>query len=294
MNYTCPKLYDYPFISLIDSRHPVIESVLQNSFVSNSVLLSETNRMIIITGANMGGKSTYMRQIALIVIMTWIGSYVPAKIAKIGNFNKIFIRVGSADDLSMGKSTFMVEMTELASILNNADKNSLVLIDEIGRGTSTYDGLSLAWACAEYLVQVIKSITLFSTHYFELTLLAEKFKEIKNIYFEVIEHNNLIQFTYMVKSGFTKKSHGLAVAQLSGLPNYVIRQAQVKLKELEYSSQICNNRNYFKKIRNMLFQKNLKENILCVIKNIEPDLLSPRESLEIIYLLKDYILSDKK
>ncbi|HXK00434.1 MAG TPA: DNA mismatch repair protein MutS [Buchnera sp. (in: enterobacteria)] len=277
MNYTRPILKEKPIISLIDSRHPVIESVLKTPFIPNSVFLSKNKRMIIITGSNMGGKSTYMRQIALIVIMTWIGSYVPAKNAVVGLFDKIFIRVGSADDLSIGRSTFMMEMIEMASILHNASCNSLVLIDEIGRGTSTYDGLSLALACAEYLIVCIKSITLFSTHYFELTCLEKKFKEIKNVHCSVIEYKNHISFTHIIKDGATKNSYGLAVAALAGIPKIIIDEAKIKLKKM------------IELPKNNFSNKQSENSILYCINMVDPDKISPREALDIIYYLKSII-----
>ncbi|CAL4323907.1 DNA mismatch repair protein MutS [Buchnera aphidicola] len=289
MNYTRPKVEKKSVISLTDSRHPVIESVIKTPFVPNSVFLSEYNRMMIITGSNMGGKSTYMRQIALIVIMTWIGSYVPAKKAVIGMFDKIFIRVGSADNLSMGQSTFMMEMTEIASILHNASCNSLVLIDEIGRGTSTYDGLSLALACAEYFITSIKSITLFSTHYFELTDLEKKFKEIKNVHCGVIEYEGGVSFTHVIKDGATRNSYGLAVASLAGLPKVVTDLASIKLKELLDLSNNYDDNHFINKIKKKFFKDSSKNSILHFIDVVDPDTISPRQALAIIYYLKSIV-----
>ncbi|XAJ83148.1 DNA mismatch repair protein MutS [Buchnera aphidicola (Mindarus japonicus)] len=238
LKYICPHLTNKTEIRLNDSRHPVIESILTHSFVSNSVDLSSKNRMLIITGPNMGGKSTYMRQIGLIVIMAWIGSFVPAKSAIIGNIDQIFTRIGSSDDLSGGKSSFMVEMIETANILNNASSNSLVLIDEIGRGTSIDDGLALAWSVSLYLVKYIQSITLFSTHYFELTKLEKKNKNVKNVYLSTIEHNGKISFLYKLEKGFVNKSYGILVAALSGFPMKVIDLANIKLKEIKFNKKI--------------------------------------------------------
>lgn len=289
MNYTRPILKEKPIISLIDSRHPVIESVLNTPFIPNSVFLSKNKRMIIITGSNMGGKSTYMRQIALIVIMTWIGSYVPAKKAVIGLFDKIFIRVGSSDDLSIGRSTFMMEMTEMASILHNASCNSLVLIDEIGRGTSTYDGLSLALACVEYLIIYIKSITLFSTHYFELTDLEKKFKEIKNVHCSVIEYENNISFTHIIKDGAEKNSYGLAVAALAGVPKIIINQAKMKLKQLTELPKNNLKNNFLKKIKKNFCKEKSENSIVYCINMLNPDEISPRHALDIIYYLKSIV-----
>ncbi|QJC32006.1 DNA mismatch repair protein MutS [Enterobacteriaceae endosymbiont of Donacia versicolorea] len=233
LNYTCPIINDKIGISLTNSRHPVVENIVKSSFISNDVLLTINNNMLIITGPNMGGKSTYMRQIALIIIMTYIGSYVPADKAIIGPIDRIFTRIGSTDDISSGLSTFMVEMIETANILRNATNKSLVLMDEIGRGTSTCDGLSIAWACAENIAKKIKSLTLFATNYIELTNLATKIKYIKNVYFDAIELNNSIVFLYKVKNGSINKNYGLFVASLAGIPEEVISQAKKKIKQLE-------------------------------------------------------------
>ncbi|AAO27092.1 DNA mismatch repair protein MutS [Buchnera aphidicola str. Bp (Baizongia pistaciae)] len=231
LNYVCPVISDEYGILLTDSRHPVVENLLKTPFVKNSINLSKSSNMLIITGPNMGGKSTYMRQIALIVIMAYIGSFVPAKYARIGLCDKIFTRIGSADNLAYGESTFMMEMIEMSSILRNSTSNSLVLIDELGRGTSMHDGLSLAWACIEYLAGKINAMTLFSTHYFELTKLKNYYSNIRNMYFDVLEHNNEIVFTYVIKNGFINKSYGLVVAALAKLPKCILLSAKKKLKE---------------------------------------------------------------
>lgn len=236
LNYICPVLNTEYGIELKNSRHPVIESVLKKPFISNNLFLNKNKRMLVITGPNMGGKSTYMRQVALIVILSWIGSYVPASYAKIGPIDKIFTRIGAQDNLSDGQSTFMIEMLETSSIMHNATTNSLVLIDELGRGTSTYDGISLAWACSEYLVKKIKSMTLFATHYFELTVLSEKFMDVENVCFDAIENDNAIAFMYRLKKGVVNKSYGLLVAALSGIPASIIKIAKFKLKDLEKNS----------------------------------------------------------
>jgi DNA mismatch repair protein MutS len=181
----------------------------------------------------MGGKSTYMRQVALIVLMAHIGSFVPASKAVIGPVDQIFTRIGASDDLASGRSTFMVEMSETANILNNATKQSLILMDEIGRGTSTFDGLSLAWACAEKLVRDIKAYTLFATHYFELTELPDRYDNAENVHLDAIEHGDKIVFLHQVKAGAANQSYGLQVAQLAGVPNDVIKAARQKLSQLE-------------------------------------------------------------
>ncbi|QFQ32592.1 DNA mismatch repair protein MutS [Buchnera aphidicola (Aphis fabae)] len=233
LNYVCPKMTKKYGISLLDSRHPVIEYYSKNPFINNSVLLSKKQRMLLITGPNMGGKSTYMRQVAIIVIMACIGSFVPAKYAYIGPVDQIFTRIGAADDLTNGCSTFMMEMTEISNILNNATSFSLVLIDELGRGTSTNDGLALAWACSDYLISKNKSMILFSTHFVELTKLEVFYKYIQNIYFHAIEYEDNIVFLYKVKHGISQKSYGISVASLSGMPGIVVKNAKLKLIELE-------------------------------------------------------------
>lgn len=233
LKYVCPKITKKYGISLLESRHPVVECFLETPFISNSISLSKTNRMLIITGPNMGGKSTYMRQIALIVIMACIGSFVPAKYASIGPIDKIFTRIGSADDVSNGYSTFMMEMTEISNILHNATCNSLILIDELGRGTSNKDGLALAWSCSKYLIIKNKSMILLSTHFIELTKLENFFKKIQNFHFSAVEHDSNIAFLYKIKRGISKKSYGISVAALSGIPDIVINDAKAKLVELE-------------------------------------------------------------
>ncbi|QJC38068.1 DNA mismatch repair protein MutS [Enterobacteriaceae endosymbiont of Donacia marginata] len=233
LNYTCPIISKKIGISLINSRHPIVENILKSSFIPNNVILTDKQNMLLITGPNMGGKSTYMRQIALIILMTYIGSYVPADKAIIGPIDRIFTRIGSTDNISFGLSTFMVEMIETANILRNATKKSLVLMDEIGRGTSTHDGLAIAWACAENIAKKIKSLTLFATNYIELTNLKIKNKCIKNMYFDAIEVNNSIVFLYKIKNGSINKNYGLFVASLAGIPKEVINQAKKKIKQLE-------------------------------------------------------------
>ncbi|CAL4043506.1 DNA mismatch repair protein MutS [Buchnera aphidicola (Anoecia corni)] len=238
LNYVCPTLTKNYGISIINGRHPIVELAKEKSFIPNSTYLSSKKRMSIITGPNMGGKSTYMRQIAIIVILSYIGSYVPATKASIGPIDKIFTRIGAHDDLYSGKSTFMMEMLETAYILNHATSNSLVIIDELGRGTSPQDGLSLAWSCAKNLAKDIKCMTLFSTHYSELSDLEKKYKNIKNIYFDSLFKNNEIFFNYVLKKGFTEKSYGLSVALLSGFPKKVVLNAKKKLKQIHKEQKL--------------------------------------------------------
>ncbi len=226
LNYAKPILCDNDNISIKQGRHPVVEQVMKEPFIANPVELNAQRKMLIITGPNMGGKSTYMRQTALIVLMAHIGSYVPADSAKIGNIDRIFTRIGASDDLASGRSTFMVEMTETATILNNATAQSLVLMDEIGRGTSTYDGLSLAYATADHLASKISAKTLFATHYFELTELAEQTPGLVNVHLDAIEHNDTIAFMHTVLDGAASKSFGLQVAALAGVHGLTLFRGQ--------------------------------------------------------------------
>lgn len=233
LNWKCPTLVDTSELQIEAGRHPVVELCMDAPFIPNPIALNEQRRMLIITGPNMGGKSTYMRQTALIVLLAHIGSFVPAQSAIIGNFDRIFTRIGAQDELSRGLSTFMVEMTETASILRRATEKSLVIMDEIGRGTSTFDGLALAWSIARHLVEKIKASTLFSTHYFEMTTLPTLVSASANVHLEVIDQNDTLTFLYSVVEGPSSKSYGLKVAQLAGVLEEVIRGAESKLLELE-------------------------------------------------------------
>ncbi|ELZ3956721.1 DNA mismatch repair protein MutS [Cronobacter sakazakii] len=286
LNYHCPTLTDKPGIRLVEGRHPVVERVLNEPFIANPLSLSPQRRMLIITGPNMGGKSTYMRQTALIVLMAYIGSFVPAEQAEIGPIDRIFTRVGAADDLASGRSTFMVEMTETANILHNATEHSLVLMDEIGRGTSTYDGLSLAWACAESLANRIKALTLFATHYFELTQLPEKMEGVANVHLDAIEHGDTIAFMHSVQEGAASKSYGLAVAALAGVPKEVIKRARQKLRELESLSGNAAATQVDGTQMSLLAAAEETSPAVEALENLDPDSLSPRQALEWIYRLK--------
>ena len=277
-----PKFSQEPEIHIEQGRHLVIEQLSQNPFISNDMHLDNTKRMLIITGPNMGGKSTYMRQTALIVLMAYIGSYVPAKSALIGKIDRIFTRIGASDDLTSGRSTFMLEMTETANILHNATPYSLVLMDEIGRGTSTFDGLSLAWACAIYLAQTIRAFTLFSTHYFELTQLPDTVVSATNVHLQAMEYEHKIVFLHSVKEGPASQSYGLQVAELAGIPSSIINAAKHKLKDLEANYKQ-------EKTINPCLSNNIKDShpLILVLQNINPDALTPREALEQIYHLKN-------
>ncbi|MDP3706212.1 MAG: DNA mismatch repair protein MutS [Legionellaceae bacterium] len=229
LQWCCPTLSDQPGIDVQGGRHPVIEQILQERFIANDLHVRPSQNMLLITGPNMGGKSTYMRQNALIVLLAHMGSYVPATSARIGPVDKIFTRIGASDDLASGRSTFMVEMTETAHILRQATSNSLVLIDEIGRGTSTYDGMALAYACCAYLANTIQAYTLFSTHYFELTTLPDEFSCVRNVHLAATLADNNIVFLYHVEPGPASRSYGLEVAKLAGIPNDVLTLANQHL-----------------------------------------------------------------
>lgn len=287
LNYQKPMLSENSGIHIKSGRHPVIEQVSQTPFIANPVVLNPTRKMLIVTGPNMGGKSTYMRQVALITLMAHIGCYVPAKSAIIGPIDRIFTRIGAADDLASGRSTFMVEMTETANILHNATPNSLVLMDEIGRGTSTYDGLSLAWSAAEYLAQKIQAMTLFATHYFELTQLPELISNVANVHLDAIEHGDTIVFMHAVQNGAASKSYGLQVAALAGVPNSVIVAAKHKLHHLESrnasSSELPSSGSMQ---QNMTFPEPVTSFLQETMDSIRPDELSPKQALDILYELK--------
>ncbi|MEN4890427.1 DNA mismatch repair protein MutS [Erwinia billingiae] len=284
LNYNCPTLTDKPGIKLTGARHPVVEQVLKEPFIANPLSLSPQRRMLVITGPNMGGKSTYMRQAALITLLSYIGSYVPAEQAVIGPIDRIFTRVGAADDLASGRSTFMVEMTETANILHNATEHSLVLMDEIGRGTSTYDGLSLAWACAESLANRIKAMTLFATHYFELTTLPEKMEGVANVHLDAVEHGDTIAFMHSVQEGAASKSYGLAVAALAGVPKEVIKRARQKLKELETLSGSAASSKADGPQLPLLVEETSPA--VEALEALDADSLTPRQALDWIYRLK--------
>lgn len=285
LNYTKPQLSIDKGINIHNGRHLVVEQVLSEPFIANSLNLSQQRRMLIITGPNMGGKSTYMRQTALIALLAYMGSFVPASNAIIGPIDRIFTRIGASDDLASGRSTFMVEMTETANIMHNATEHSLILMDEIGRGTSTYDGLSLAWACVEMLVNQIKAMTLFATHYFELTQLPEQINSIYNVHFDAIEHENTIAFRHTVQEGAASKSYGIAVAGLAGVPNIILKRAKQKLKELESHYQQSAT-NHVDSSQLSLISMPDESKVELELQQIDPDSLTPREALDVLYRLK--------
>ncbi len=286
LNYCRPQLMPQRGIDIIDGRHPVIEQRREQPFIANSTQLHQKRKILMITGPNMGGKSTYMRQTALIALMAHIGCYVPASEAKIGTLDRIFTRIGASDDLASGRSTFMVEMTETANILHNATASSLVLMDEIGRGTSTFDGLSLAWAAAEDLAQRLASMTLFATHYFELTQLAAQYEQVHNVHFSAIEHEQGIAFMHKVEEGSASQSYGLQVAALAGMPQSVIRQAQLKLQTLEQETSHINTTSSVQEPapqRTHAPQPKVLSAVEDYVQRIRPDELSPKQALDLIY-----------
>lgn len=287
LNLVSPQLVEEPGLQITDGRHPVVEQVSSDPFVANSVNFDDQQRMLIITGPNMGGKSTFMRQIALIVLLAYSGSFVPAAAARIGPIDRIFSRIGASDDLAGGRSTFMVEMEETANILHNATAQSLVLMDEIGRGTSTFDGLSLAWSCAVELATCLRAYTLFATHYFELTTLPEEYPGIGNLHLDAVEHGDTIVFLHAVREGPANQSYGLQVATLAGVPKPVILRARQRLLELEASAQ-----RHAEQQQSQLplfdpeppgMEASAVEQQL---REIDPDELTPREALEALYRLK--------
>jgi DNA mismatch repair protein MutS len=287
-NYVQPELSDEIGIHITQGRHPVVERIQQNPFIANDITLTPDSRLLLITGPNMGGKSTFMRQTALITILAFAGCYVPAESAKLGPIDRIFTRVGAADDLSTGRSTFMVEMTEAANILNNATENSLVLMDEIGRGTSTFDGLSLAWGCADHLLQKNRSLTTFATHYFELTALANELEGAVNIHIDAIEHDDEIVFLHTVKPGPANQSYGLQVAQLAGVPRSVIKNAKQRLALLEQQSH---SKDSVQTELPLMVESPSTHPVLEMLEEINPDNLTPKQALEMLYQLKK--LEDK-
>ncbi len=285
LDLVAPTFCAEAVLDIQGGRHPVVEAQTSN-FIPNDTRLSRARQMLLITGPNMGGKSTYMRQTALIVLLAYCGSFVPARSATIGPIDRIFTRIGASDDLAGGRSTFMVEMTETANILHNATENSLVLLDEIGRGTSTFDGLALAWSIARQLISKTRCHTLFATHYFELTQLGVEFRQVANVHLDAVEHRDHIVFLHSVEEGPASQSYGLQVAQLAGVPSGVIQQARKKLLQLEQQEQNASPQGDL-----FAAQPDIEEEhpALEALRQAEPDELSPRGALELIYQLKKLI-----
>lgn len=298
LHWCQPTLSEQTQINIIGGRHPVVESLLDDPFVPNDTTLTPKQSLLLITGPNMGGKSTYMRQTALITLLAHIGSYVPAQSATIGPIDRLFTRIGASDEIASGRSTFMVEMTETANILHHATDQSLVLMDEIGRGTSTFDGLSLAWACATYLAQKIKAFTLFATHYFELTCLESQHENIHNVHLSASEHGEDIVFLHSVQTGPASQSYGIQVAKLAGLPHSVIQEARHKLHHLEEQTLFNSNQvkpgqpsPCLKPHQDDLFKAPIPDvppihPVIEQLNTLKIDQLSPLEALNILAQLK--------
>jgi DNA mismatch repair protein MutS len=296
LDLVCPELSNEDGVYIEGGRHPVVEALLDEPFVPNDLSLTDERKMLIITGPNMGGKSTYMRQVALITILAGSGSFVPASYAKIGDVDQIFTRMGSSDDTAGGRSTFMVEMTETANILNNATKQSLVLMDEVGRGTSTFDGLSLAWSAAQYLAESVQAFTLFATHYFEMTQLPDILANTVNVHLTATEHEDSIIFLHHVKDGPASQSYGLQVAKLAGVPDSVIVSAKKRLRELEAQGSESDLRPSPVPMKNEieansptqqsdLFATQTSE-VERELAELALDELSPKQALDALYQLK--------
>ena len=291
-HYTQPQFTSEAGIIIEAGRHAVVESITQ-PFVANDVAINPYRQLLLITGPNMGGKSTFMRQTALIVLLAHCGCFVPATVVKIGEIDRIFTRIGASDDLAGGRSTFMVEMTETANILHNATEKSLVLLDEIGRGTSTFDGLSLAWAVAKQLLEKNKSYTLFATHYFELTRIVDEFKHASNVHLDAVEHGSGIVFLHKVEEGAAHMSYGIQVAQLAGIPKSVVAAAKRKLTQLE-NNQLTQNHQSNHSQPDM-FTANIEtaeapqHPAIAELEAIQPDDLTPKQALELLYELKALI-----
>jgi DNA mismatch repair protein MutS len=287
LNYIAPTFTSDNGINIKAGRHPVVEGATEQTFCPNDVRFNQQQRLMLITGPNMGGKSTYMRQNALIVLMAHMGSFVPADSAEIGLIDQVFTRIGASDDLASGRSTFMVEMNEAANILNNATQHSLILMDEIGRGTSTFDGLSLAWACAEKLVRDLGAYSLFATHYFELTELPELYNSAVNVHLDAIEHGEKIVFLHKVKQGAANQSYGLQVAKLAGVPNDVIQAANSKLKQLEMLKlePLASNDSPQADLFQSSPPPSEPSEVERYLAGLDPDELTPKQAQEKLYAL---------
>lgn len=284
-DYRAPELVDEPVIEISGGRHPVVERQV-DAFISNDARFAPTRRMLLVTGPNMGGKSTYMRQVALIVLLAHCGAFVPATSCRLGPIDAIFTRIGASDDLASGRSTFMVEMTEAAAILNGATDHSLVLMDEIGRGTSTFDGMALAYSIAKHLLDRNQSYALFSTHYFELTRLGHDYPECANVHLGAVEHGHSIVFLHAVQDGPASQSYGIEVAALAGIPPAVVRDAKRRLRALE-------NREVASGAQDDLFASlpepeaaQVSHPALSALADLDPDAMTPREAMEALYALK--------
>ncbi len=287
LNFNAPQFTDAPHLHIVQGRHPVVETQVEQ-FTANDTRLAASRQMLLITGPNMGGKSTYMRQVALIALLAHVGSFVPAQQATLGEIDQIFTRIGASDDLASGRSTFMVEMTEAAHILHNATAQSLVLVDEIGRGTSTFDGLALAYAIARHLLETNRSYTLFATHYFELTRLADEFPQLANVHLAAVEHQHRIVFLHSVNDGAASQSYGLQVAALAGVPPAVIKIARKQLRSLEQSSAAHHPQGDLFSMAAPIEPIDLPEipedhPAIAALKELQPDDLTPKAALAWLY-----------
>ena len=280
-----PSFSDEAQLDISNGRHPVVEQVSDKPFIANNTLLNEQRRMLLITGPNMGGKSTYMRQNALIVLLAHCGAFVPADSVALSLVDRIFTRIGSSDDLASGLSTFMVEMTETANILHNATEKSLVLMDEVGRGTSTFDGLSIAWASAVALAERVRPLTFFATHYFELTALPDDHASMANVHLDATEHEDHVVFMHHIQEGPANRSFGLEVAKLAGVPAGVLLHARQKLGELE-SQQMVERPPAMGGQEDLFSAPTVNNPVLDVLSDIDPDQLSPKEALDALYMMK--------
>ena len=293
LHYVAPHFTNEAGIHIVNGRHAVVEQISVAAsgqpFIANDVSLNPYRQLLLITGPNMGGKSTFMRQTALIVLLAHCGSYVPANVAKIGEIDRIMTRIGASDDLAGGRSTFMVEMTETANILHNATDKSLVLLDEIGRGTSTFDGLSLAWAVAKQLLEKNRSYTLFATHYFELTRIVDEFKHAANVHLDAVEHGNNIVFMHKVEEGAANQSYGLQVAQLAGIPKSVVAAAKRKLIQLENNQVASNTAQPDMFMTNELEAELPVHPVISELEAIQTDDFTPKQALDLLYKLKALI-----
>ena len=298
LRFNAPEFSDTPGFDIEEGRHPVVEQLLSDPYVPNDLLMDQQRRMLVITGPNMGGKSTYMRQAALIALLAYTGSFVPANRVVIGPVDRIFTRMGSSDDIAGGRSTFMVEMTETANILHNATEHSLVLMDEVGRGTSTFDGLSLAWATAEHLAKHIRCYTLFATHYFELTQLADDLEHAVNVHLTATEHDDTIVFLHNVHDGPASQSYGLQVAKLAGVPQDVIRNAREQLSHLEGSANAAPAAPETPKpqarvsepvMQGDMFASLEPSKVEATLADLDVDGLTPRDALNRLYELKELL-----
>jgi len=293
LNLTAPVLDDAPGMNIQAGWHPVVKAESGDPFVANDLILDDHHRMLIVTGPNMGGKSTYMRQAALIALLACAGSFVPAAAARVGPLDRIFTRIGASDDLTGGRSTFMVEMTETANILHNATDSSLVLLDEIGRGTSTYDGLALAWATARYLATEVRAFTLFATHYFELTTLATELPDTANVHLAATEHQGTIVFLHSVQPGPASQSYGIQVARLAGVPDAVLTSARERLQALEQSQAEHDPHQTDLFSARSTAQPPAAQSAVSALQEqldaLDPDTLTPRQALDVIYSLKSLL-----